>query len=88
MFTAIFSRDMEAKQMFTERWMDKEYVVNLYPEDITQPETVRVPSAATQMDLETILTEVSQTEKDKHYITYRWNRKNGTNELIYKTEEL
>ena len=37
------------------------------------------------MDLETILTEVSQTEKDKHYITYRWNRKNGTNELIYKT---
>ena len=51
--------------------MDKEYVVNLYPENITQPETVRVPSAATQMDLETILTEVSQTEKDKHYITYR-----------------
>ena len=51
--------------------MDKEYAVNLYPENITQPETVRVPSAATQMDLETILIEVSQTEKDKYYVTCR-----------------
>ena len=41
------------------------------------------------MDLEIIiLSEVSQTEKDKcHYdITYMWNLKNDTNELIYKTE--
>ena len=40
------------------------------------------------MDLEIIiLSEVSQTEKDKyHDITYMWNLKNDTNELIYKTE--
>ena len=33
-----------------------------------------------------ILSEVSQTEKDKYYITYTWNLKNNTNESIYKTE--
>ena len=35
-----------------------------------------LPFAATWMDLETvILSEVSQTEKDKYYITYMWNLK-------------
>ena len=40
------------------------------------------------MDLEIIiLSEVSQTEKDKyHVISHMWNLKYGTNELIYKTE--
>ena len=40
------------------------------------------------MDLEIItVSEVSQTEKDKyHDITYMWNLKYNTNELIYKTE--
>ena len=34
-----------------------------------------------------ILSEVSQTEKDTSYdITYMWNLKYDTNELIYKTE--
>ena len=44
---------------------------------------------ATWMDLETvILSEVSQTEKEKyHDIPYVWNLKgNDTNEVIYKTE--
>ena len=48
-----------------------------------------MPFAATWMDLETvILSEVSQTEKDKyHDITYMWNlKKNHTNEPIQKTE--
>ena len=49
-----------------------------------------MPFAATWMDLEIIiLSEVSQTEKDKyHDITYMWNlkKKNDTNDLIYKTE--
>jgi len=36
--------------------------------------------AATWMDLEnTILSEISQTEKDKYCITYMWNLKNTTN---------
>ena len=39
------------------------------------------------MDLEIIiLSEVSQTEKDKHNITYMQNLKYGTNELIEITE--
>ena len=43
--------------------------------------------AATWMNLEVIiLSEVSQTEKDKNHIIYMWNLKNDTNELIYKTE--
>ena len=34
-----------------------------------------------------ILSKVSQVEKDKcHVITYMWNLKKATDELIYKTE--
>ena len=46
-----------------------------------------MPFAATWMDLEIITpSEVSQKEKDKYCITYMWNLKYDTNELIYKTE--
>ena len=47
-----------------------------------------MPFAATWMDLDiVILSEVSQTENDKYNITYMWNlKKQGTNELNYKTE--
>ena len=39
------------------------------------------------MDLENImLSEISQTEKNKYYITYMWNLKNNTNESIHKTK--
>ena len=42
-----------------------------------------MPFAATWMDLEiTILSEVGQIS----YISYMWNLKSDTNELIYKTE--
>ena len=46
-----------------------------------------MPFAATWMDLEIIiLSEVSQKEKDISYdITYIWNLKYDTNELIYET---
>ena len=48
-----------------------------------------MPFAATWMDLDIfILSEVSQTEKDKYMnIIYMWNlkKKNDTNELIDKT---
>ena len=44
--------------------------------------------AATQMQLEIIiLSEVNQKEKDKIYgVTYMWNLKYQTNELIYEIE--
>ena len=46
-----------------------------------------LPFAATWKELEMIiLSELSQKDKDKYYITYMWNLKNNTNELIYKTE--
>ena len=48
-----------------------------------------MPFKATWADLEMIvLSEASQQEKDKYHmiITYMWNSKYDTNELIYKTE--
>ena len=48
-----------------------------------------MPFAATRMDLEMIiLSEVSQTEKDKYHMILLicGILKSGTNELIYKTE--
>ena len=46
-----------------------------------------MPFAATWMDWDIIiLNKVSQTEKDKYHITYMWNLKYDTNELIYETE--
>ena len=46
-----------------------------------------MPCAATWIDLETaVLSEVTQTEKDK-YNMILWNlKKKSTNELIYKIE--
>ena len=47
-----------------------------------------MPFVAACIDLEIIiLSEVSQKEKEiSHVITYMWNLKYGTNELIYETE--
>ena len=47
-----------------------------------------MPFAATWMELEVIiLSEVSQRKSNSTwYCLYMWNLKNGTNELIYKTE--
>ena len=47
-----------------------------------------MPFATTWIDLEIIiLSEVSQTEKDKyHMISHIWHIKYDTNELIYKVE--
>ena len=48
-----------------------------------------LPFTATWIDLKNImLSEISQTEKDKYCndIIYMWNLKNNTDECIYKTE--
>ena len=53
----------------------------------TQKKNEMLPFPTTWMDLEIIiLREVSQTEKGKYYITYMWDLKNNTNELIYKIQ--
>ena len=46
-----------------------------------------MPFAATWMQLEIILSKVNQREKQMLYdISYMWNLKYGTNELISETE--
>ena len=46
-----------------------------------------MPFAATWLDLEIIiLSEVSQRKTNIQDITYMWNLKYDTNELIYKTD--
>ena len=43
--------------------------------------------SARWMQLEVIISEVSQTEKDKHHmISHMWNLKYDTNEPIYEIE--
>ena len=73
----------------TDEWIKQMWYIYTmgYYSAITKNEVM--PFAATWMDLEIIiLREVSQTEKDKipYDITYMWNLKYDTNELIYKTE--
>ena len=46
-----------------------------------------MPFVATWMDLEIIIrNEVSQTERQIYDITYMWNLKYCTNELVYETD--
>ena len=66
--------------------MDKEHVVYIYTlENYSSIQKNEImPSATTWMDLEiTILSEVSQKEKDKYMISHMWNQKHDTNESIY-----
>ena len=68
--------------------MDKEDVVLIHNGILLSHKKNEImPLAATWMDLEIIiLNEISETEKDKYDITYVWNLKYNTNELIYETE--
>ena len=45
-----------------------------------------MPFAATQIQLEIIISEVSQKRKAKYDTTYMWNLRYGTKEHIDKTE--
>ena len=59
----------------------------VYYSDIKKNEIM--PFAATWTDLEIIILSEVKSEREKqipHDITYMWNLKYDTNELIYKTE--
>jgi len=66
----------------TDEWIKKMYTIEYYSA-IKKNEIM--PFVATWMDPEIIiLSKVSQ--RQIYDITYTWNLKNSTNELIYKTE--
>ena len=77
--------------MSINRGIDKEDVVHRYTMEyysVIEKNEIK-PFAATGMDLDiVILSEVSQTEKDKYHMISLICaiQKNATNELIYKTE--
>ena len=79
---------MAATKMSIDRVIDKKIWCTYTMEyNLVMKKNETIPLAVTQMDLEIIiLSEVSQTEKDKHNITYMQNLKYGTNELIEITE--
>ena len=69
--TIYYSCDMEATQLLINRRMDRENVVCIYTMDYYSAikKNEILPFAVTWMDLEiTILSEVSQTQKDKYYM--------------------
>ena len=70
--------------------MDKEDVVHIYTMEYYSAikKNKIMPFAGTGIQLEIlILSEVSQTEKDKyHVISHMWDLKYGTNEPVYRTE--
>ena len=82
------SQDMEATQMSINRGMDKEDMVPIYNGILAMKKNKIMPFAATWMDLDiVILSEVSQRRTNiVWYCLYVESKKNGTNELIYKTE--
>ena len=76
--------------MSINRGMDEENVVHIYNGILLSHKKKEImPLAATWMDLQiVILSEVSQTEKDKYHMILLicGILKKGKNEIIYKTE--
>ena len=86
--TVYNSQDMETTQVFTDRWMDKEGVVYIHNGLLLSPKKNNeiMPFAATWMDLEIIILSEVRERKILYDITYMWNLKNNTSEIIYKRE--
>ena len=80
----------QPKCPLTDEWIKKMWYI--YPMEYYSAikKNEIMPFAATWMDLEIIiLSKVSKSERERqipHVITYMWNLKYDTNELIYKTE--
>ena len=65
MFISLFTIAKTWKQMFISRVVDKKDMVHIW--NLSHRENKIMPFSATRMDLEIILSEVNQTEKDKNY---------------------
>ena len=65
MFISLFTIAKTWKQMFISRGVDKKDMVHIW--NLSHRENKIMPFSATRMDLESILSEVNQTEKDKNY---------------------
>ena len=79
----------QPKCPLTEEWIKKVWYIYTMEYYSTIKTNEIIPFGATWMDLEIIiLSEVSQTEKNKYHMTFLicGIQKNDTNELIYKTE--
>ena len=80
----------QAKCPLTEEWIKKMWYIYTMEYYSAIKKNEIMPFAATWMDLEIIiLSELSQTEKDKYTISLIYGiqfLKNDKNELIYKTE--
>jgi len=74
--------------MPTDRGMDKEYIVHIYNEIVLSHKKNEImPFVAIWMDLDIIILSKSWRERQISYdITYMWNLKYDTNELIYETD--
>ena len=76
--------------MSINRGMDKEDVVHIYIMEYYSAikKNKIMLFAATQIDLEIIIQKWSKPDKERQIpdITYMWNLKYDTNELIYETE--
>ena len=73
----------------TDEWIKKMWYIHTMEYYSAIKKNKIMPFAATWLDLEiVILSEVSQTEKDKYHIILLvfGIQKKGTNELIYKTK--
>ena len=86
-FVTIAKTWKRPKCTWTDEWIKICYMYTMECYSATKKNEI-MPIAATWMDLEIImLSEVDQTEKDKHHMaTYMWNLKYDTHGLIYKTE--
>ena len=84
------SQDMETTKMSINRGMDKNEVVHLYNGILLIHKKEQNNAFCSNMDAtRDDHTKWSQSERERQLpydITYMWNLKYGTNELIYKTE--
>ena len=83
---------MEATLMSTHRWMDKEVVVHIYNGILLSHKQEWNNSICSNMDgprdYHTKWSKSGRERQISHDITYMWNLKNDTSELIYKSQNM